>query len=138
MYYCFGTLAKILVGVLSIISHIINLFGSNIIVIEVTEGISFNYQALLKSKMFWIMLVITAVYYLAALCFNRSSNAIDESIAQALNIGSIVLLSNAITSAQQNDFISSKKFLKMFDQFQKRGGKVCQPKSKSRKKRRKK
>ena len=137
MQYCFGALGKLLFGILSIALQIANALVGNILVFESTENVRFNWFALLKNPLFWILLTITLIYYLFSLIVHQAS-VTDEALDEAYSKHSIELLDDISNYAKEGKFTSCKKTFKVFDQIQKRRAKGCRQKSKSKKARRKK
>lgn len=123
MRYIFGTFTKILVAVFSIIFQVANMFLANIIIYEVTEGIKFNWNLLFTNKLFWIVIVLTFIYYAIPLIIKQKSDSVDEALEEAISEGSVSLVHSITESAQNGDFESSRKMIKILDQIQKRRGK---------------
>ena len=120
MRYIFGTITKILVAVFSIIFQVANMFLANIIIYEVTEGIKFNWNLLFTNKLFWIVIVLTFIYYAIPLIIKQKSDSVDEALEEAISEGSVSLVHSIAESAQNGDFESSRKMIKILDQIQKR------------------
>ncbi len=120
MRHFFGTVTKFLVAVLSIMIQIANMFMANIIVYEVTEGVQFNCELLLKNKGFWTVTIITFVYYAIPFIIKQKNDSVDEALEEAFSNGSVALVNSITESAQNGDFESSRQMMKILDQIQKR------------------
>ena len=120
MRYIFGTITKIFVAAFSIIFQVANMFLANIIVYEATEGIKFNWNLLFTNKLFWIAIACTLIYYAIPLIIKQKSDSVDEALEKAISRGSVSLVHSITESAQNGDFESSKKMIKILDQIQKR------------------
>ena len=120
MIYIFGKMAKILVATFSFLVQVANMFLANIIVYEATEGIKFNVNMLFTNKLFWITIAFNLVYYAIPLIIKQKSDSVDEALEEAISQGSVSLVHSITQSAQNGDFESSKKMMKILDQIQKR------------------
>lgn len=120
MMIFFRRIPKIFVGVISGIVQVANLFVGNIIVYETTEGIKFNWMQLLRSKLFWIVLILTVAYYAIAYAIKQHSDEVDSKLEEAISDNSIKLLNLATENAEKGDFESSEKAIKILDKIQKR------------------
>lgn len=116
----FGKTAKIGFGVLSALVSVANIFVGNILVYEITTGVSFDWMKLLKSRFFWTVLVISVIYYVAATIYDEKAHNIDEKLEKAISDSSIKFLDIATNTAERGDFESSKKAIKMLDKLQKK------------------
>lgn len=120
MKYVFSTATKILIAVISIITQLANMFWSNIIIYEITEGLRFDWNLLVKNWGFWIILGINLLYYTSALAIKQKTKSVDEAVEEAISRNSVKLINSIAKSAQSGDFESCKKTLKVLDQIQKR------------------
>ena len=120
MKYVFSTATKILIAVISIITQLANMFWSNIIIYEITEGLRFDWNLLVKNLGFWIILGINLLYYTSALAIKQKTKSVDEAVEEAISRNSVKLINSIAKSAQSGDFESCKKTLKVLDQIQKR------------------
>ena len=120
MKIIFGKITKIIIAVLYFIIQIANMFLANIIVYEVTEGVKFDWILLFKSPGFWIVTVITFIYYSIPFIIKQKDNYIDEALEKALSNSSVKIVNSITYSVQNGDFESCKKSLKILDQIQKR------------------
>ena len=120
MKYVFSTATKILIAVISIITQLVNMFWSNIIIYEITEGLRFDWNLLVKNLGFWIILGINLLYYTSALAIKQKTKSVDEAVEEAISRNSVKLINSIAKSAQSGDFESCKKTLKVLDQIQKR------------------
>ena len=116
----FGKATKILVGALSVIVQVANLFLGNIIVFEATEGVLFDWMSLLKSKLFWGVLIFNVIYYTLPFVLKQQNERIDEELEKAISEKSVELINFVAESVKQKDFESSNKTIKVLDKFQKR------------------
>ena len=120
MKYVFSTATKILIAVISIITQLANMFWSNIIIYEITEGLRFDWNLLVNNWGFWIILGINLLYYTSALAIKQKTKSVDEAVEEAISRNSVKLINSIAKSAQSGDFESCKKTLKVLDQIQKR------------------
>lgn len=120
MSVLFKNATKIIVGVVSALIQVANLFLGNIIVFETTEGVKFNWIGLLRSKLFWVVLIAMVIYYLIPFAIKQQEITVDERLEEAISDSSIKLISFATESAQKKDFESSKSAIKILDKIQKR------------------
>ena len=120
MKYVFSTATKILIAVISIITQLANMFWSNIIIYEITEGLRFDWNLLVKNLGFWIILGINLLYYTSALAIKQKTKSVDEAVEEAISRNSVKLINSIAKSVQSGDFESCKKTLKVLDQIQKR------------------
>ena len=120
MSYIFGKITKILVAAFFIILQVANMFIANIIIYEVTEGIKFSWNLLLTNKLFWIFIVLAFIYYTIPLIIKQKNDSVDEALEKAFSKGSVSLVHSITKSAQNGDFESSRKMIKILDQIQKR------------------
>lgn len=111
---------KPLVGVISGIIQVANLFIGNIIVYETTEKIKFDWMRLLKSPLFWIVLIITVAYYIIVYTMKQHNNEVDNKLEEAISNNSIKLVNLATENAEKGDFESSEKAIKILDKIQRR------------------
>ena len=112
--------SKIFAGVLSAVLQVANLFIGNIIVYESTEKVRFDWMLLLKNWLFWLILVITIIYYAIAKAIKQQDNDTDDNIEAAISNNSVRLLDLATRYAQTGNYELSKKAMKLFDSMQKR------------------
>lgn len=120
MKYVFSTATKILIAVISIITQLANMFWSNIIIYEITEGLRFDWNLLVNNWGFRIILGINLLYYTSALAIKQKTKSVDEAVEEAISRNSVKLINSIAKSAQSGDFESCKKTLKVLDQIQKR------------------
>lgn len=120
MRYIFGTVTKVLVAFLSFIIQVANMFLANIIVYEATEGVQFNWGLLFKNAWFWIVVILTLVYYAIPFVIKQKNDSVDEALESAFSKGSVTLVGAITKSAQNGDFESCKKMMKILDEMQKR------------------
>ena len=120
MSFIYTKASKILVAIVSLIFELANAFGGNIIIYEVTEGINFNWELLLKNRFFWIILIIDIIYYAIPIIIHQELQSNDKKLEEAISNNSVKLVDLATDFAANGDFASSKKVLKILDKFQKR------------------
>lgn len=112
--------SKIFAGVLSAIVQVANLFIGNIIVYESTEKVRFDWMMLLKSWLFWLVLICTVIYYAIAQAVKQESEKIDEAVEKAISDSSTEIIKIVTKNAQSGNFESCKEAIKLFDKMQKR------------------
>ena len=112
MKYVFSTATKILIAVISIITQLANMFWSNIIIYEITEGLRFDWNLLVKNLGFWIILGINLLYYTSALAIKQKTKSVDEAVEEAISRNSVKLINSIAKSAQSGDFESCKNRLR--------------------------
>lgn len=122
MAIIFKKTARIIIGIISATIQVANLFIGNIIIYETTEGVKFDWMALVKNKLFWIVSIFIMIYYLIPVIARQHVNIVDERLEQAISDNSIELINFATESVKNGDFESSKKAIKMLDKIQKRRG----------------
>lgn len=114
--------SKILCFIVELVCSVIqtaNLFLSNIAIYEATTGISFDFAALLKSFVFWIIVVIQIIYFSIS-CIIRSINRkTDDEVEKAMQDGSIRLVNQVVDYSEKGDFVSANKVLKLLKKIQK-------------------
>ncbi len=100
--------------------QVVNMIFGNIIVYETTEKISFDWNALIKNKLFWIVLIIQLVYQCIIYNINKSVSKNDKILEKAISENSAELIKFATKTAIRGDFESSEKLLDVLDKIRKR------------------
>lgn len=123
MNFVWSRVSSIFVAIFSILFQVANAFFGNIIVYEATEGVSFNWYALLHNGLFWSSLAMTILYYAANFCVHERTEKDDERLEEAISNNSIKLLDAATALYTTNDFENGDKVLKALDKIQRRSKK---------------
>ena len=126
----------ILVEMFAFAVQVANAFLTNIAFYESTEGIQFDYCALINNKVFWIVIVVQVAYWISSLIVRHIMKAEDDKVEDAIDRGSIKLLNTAVSFIETKDFVSAQKALDMFDKIQEKK-KTKIPKRKNNKKKNK-
>lgn len=114
---------KILCALLEVVYFIIqvaNMFLTDIVLYEVNEGIKFDWTSLLKSPIFWIVVVIQILHIVLTSAMQKVEKKIDEEVIDAINKSEVEILDYATQSVKRGDFKSAKKALKTFDYIEKK------------------
>lgn len=116
----FGKIARFFIGVVGIAIEVFNLFSGDIIIYEVTEGIKFDWNALLTNATFWIVIVVEIVYYVSLLFVTQKVKVKDKALEKAYSKASVKIVGEFTKSVTKKDFESCEKTLEMLDELQKR------------------
>lgn len=119
MYFFRKTTIVILEFVLGFINLLIAIL-SNIVVYEVSTGLHFDFSRLLSAKLFWIIVALQLVYFIAYYVINRFSDETDKRIDDAYISGEIILIKKAVDYSERGDFSSARKTMRIVDKFRKR------------------
>lgn len=120
MKIIFGKITRIIVGVISLLIEVSNLFLGNIIIYEATEGITFDWLQLLKSPMFWVIIIVNVIYQTLPLIIKQRENKTDNEIEKAISKSSVKLIGIVVESAKKGNFEVANKTLEIFDKVQER------------------
>lgn len=119
----YNTLVCIFVEVFGIVLNIVNSFAANIVVYEVTNGLRFNRNLLLKNKIFWIIIFAQIIYGVASVYVNRKNQKSDARLKKAIEDHEISLFSQVVDYSSQKDFDSAVKVFEILDEFERRRNK---------------
>ena len=119
MYFFRKTTIILLEFILGFINLLIAIL-SNIVVYEVSTGLSFDFSRLFSAKLFWIIVTLQLVYFIAYCVINRISEETDERIDDAYISGEIKLIEKAVDYSERGDFSSARKIIRIVDKFRKR------------------
>lgn len=119
----YNTLVCIFVEVFGIVLNIVNSFAANIVVYEVTNGLRFNRNLLLKNKIFWIIFFAQIIYGVASVYVNRKNQKSDARLKKAIEDHEISLFSQVVDYSSQKDFDSAVKVFEILDEFERRRNK---------------
>lgn len=97
-----------------------NLFLSDILMFETTEKVSFNYNAMLHNKLFWMLLVSHLVHIILTTFIKCKSSVNDQRIEDAISEQQIELLKKATEDAKSGKFKKSKELIRIYDKLAKR------------------
>lgn len=100
--------------------HLANFFLTDIMMYEITEGVSFDYPKLFKSPIFWIIIIFQLIDVLFCACLNILSNDTDSTLEKAYSTNCKKLLTQATAQAKKKDYYSAKKTLEIFDELETR------------------
>lgn len=123
MEILFNKATRVAVTVISVLIEVANLFLGNIIVYEVTEGVSFDWMGLLKNRLFWGVLILAVIYHFIPFIIKRSDSDVNERVEKAIADSSIKLIKDATKSAHNGNYESAEKLLSFFDKIRIRRGK---------------
>ena len=118
IFFC--TLAKVFVASVSLLVEIANLFLSNIVIYEATEGVRFDAFLLLKNPLFWIVLIMNVAYFIISHIIKQVEKETDKKVEKAITDNSIQIIESVTQNVKKHDFESAKKALKILDKLQRR------------------
>ena len=116
----FCTLAKVFVASVSLLVEIANLFLSNIVIYEATEGVRFDAFLLLKNPLFWIVLIINVAYFIISHILKQVEEETDKKVEKAIADNSIQIIKSVTKNVKKNNYESADKALKILDELQRR------------------
>ncbi len=119
----FSKAAKIIVAILSVVGQVANLFLGNILVYEATENHPFNWLRLLKNPIFWIICIITIVYYFLSSVVNHRNRVVDENVEKAISDSKVVIIQVITDNVKKDNFESADKAIRVLDKMQRRSRK---------------
>ena len=112
-------LTTILIIVVSAIVGVANLFLGNILVYEATTKLKFDWNALLHSYVFWIVVGINLLYHTFKYCYKRQERVIDDRVSMAFDDNIIDLMKAATEAVKRGDYDTAKRVQKALKQCQK-------------------
>ena len=96
-----------------------NLFLANIVIYEASTGVSFDFGALLNNYIFWIIVIIQIIYFIASYTIRSTNRKTDDEVESAIQNGSIMLVNQVVGYSEKGDFVSANKVLKLLKKIQK-------------------
>ena len=96
-----------------------NLFLANIVIYEASTGVSFDFGALLNNYVFWIIVIIQIIYFIASYTIRSTNRKTDDEVERAIQNGSIMLVNQVVGYSEKGDFVSANKVLKLLKKIQK-------------------
>ena len=97
-----------------------NLFLSDILMFETTEKVSFDFNAMLHNKWFWVLLVLHFVHIILTAFIKCRTSVYDQRVQDAISDQQIELLKKAVEDAKEGKFKKSIKLIKVYDKLTKR------------------
>jgi len=98
----------------------VNLFLSDILLFETTEKVSFDYNAMLHNKWFWVLLVLHFVHIILTTFIKCRTSVYDQRVKDAISDQQIELLKKAVEDAKEGKFKKAKELIKIYDKLAKR------------------
>lgn len=108
-----------LIELLCFVIQTANLFLANIVIYEASSGMSFDFGALLKNPIFWIIIAIQIIYFIVSCIIRGKDRKIDDEVERAIQNGSIMLVGQVVGYSEKGDFVSANKVLKLLKKIQK-------------------
>ena len=123
MQFLFSKVSRIIAGIISGIIQVSNMFLGNIIIYESTEKIKFDWYALLSNRLFWIVVIVTVIYYSIPLIIKQNEAVKDEALDKAISDSLVKIVDLVAKNAKQGNYESCDKLLNVLDKLKKRGRK---------------
>ena len=110
----------ILVQVFLGLIDFVNLLLSNILIYEVSEGVSFDFDAMIHNWLFWVLLILHFSHIMVMRIINYNSSANDQIVEDAIAKEQVTLLGQYTAESEKGNYENAKKVLKLYDQLAKR------------------
>lgn len=120
MLFFQNKLLVILAHLLLFLMDFANMFLTDIMIYEVTEGVSFDYNAMLHNVIFWVLLVLHLLHIIVTIFVNKKNDTNDEAVKEAIAREQIKLLSQTTLQTKKGNFEEADNVLKIYDKLAKR------------------
>ena len=97
-----------------------NLILSDILMYEVTEGISFDYQAMLHNQWFWILLLIHFSHVMLMIIVKHKNSMNDHRVETAIEDQQVSLLKQIPKRSKKGEYEEAVQVLMLIDELEKR------------------
>lgn len=118
MNYFFSKISRIIAIVFAVLLEIANMFIGNII--QFSDGFSFDWNKLLHSPFFWIVIIISVVYHSIPFVTRQDEKETDEALDKAFSQTEVSILKSIPTVFREKDFESLDKAIDVLDDLQNR------------------
>ena len=97
-----------------------NLILSDILMYEVTEGVSFDYQAMLHNQWFWILLLIHFSHVMLMIIVKHKNSMNDHRVETAIEDQQVSLLKQIPKRSKKGEYEDAVQVLMLIDELEKR------------------
>ena len=120
MQMIWSKIAVLFIWALGTVIQIANIFVGNIIIYETTEKISFDWEKLIHSRLFWGVVIVEVSHSLLSFLINRTARKNDDQVECAIDKNVVKLYNTAGKFGRKKDFESAEKVLDIIDKLEER------------------
>jgi len=97
-----------------------NLFMTDVLMYEVTTGLTFDYNLMLHNPLFWILLSLHILHIILTAAINIKNSSNDLIVEKAISRQQKKLLSATTSEAKKGNFYNAEELIRIYDELAER------------------